>query len=231
MQRFFDSNINVNIDESYVMSEEESKHTVRVLRMQEGDTIEIIDGKGTCYTATITEAHPKHCTVVITEKNTEIRSDHSIHIAVSPTKQLERMEWFIEKATEIGITRVSFIHCKNSERDRLKLDRLERKLISAVKQSKRIFAPVLDEMIGFKEFILKHPNGLIAYCGTGDKKDLATIFQPTNCPILIGPEGDFSEDEVNFALKNGYQLITFGENRLRTETAALYACMQAKLLI
>jgi 16S rRNA (uracil1498-N3)-methyltransferase len=144
---------------------------------------------------------------------------------------MERIEWFVEKATEIGITEISFISGKNSERVKMKPERIERKVISALKQSKRRFLPKINPLISVSEFITKYPNGLIAHCEDGEKSTILESFVKTNCPILIGPEGDFTIDEIDLALQNGYKTITLGENRLRTETAALYACVAAQLKI
>jgi len=139
---------------------------------------------------------------------------------------MERLEWFIEKATEIGITKISFIICQNSERREVKTERLEKILISAVKQSGRYFLPKITGSIKFKDFLKYYPTGLIAHCREGEKMKVETTFQ--NKVIVIGPEGDFTVEEIELALTTGYVSITLGENRLRTETAALVACMQAK---
>jgi len=155
---------------------------------------------------------------------------HEIHIAVGPTKQMERIEWFVEKATEIGITEISLIDCDNGERAKINIDRLVKKAVSAMKQSHRTFLPKINELQKLSDFIEANPNGLIAHCYENEKNDFSDVFESTNCPILIGPEGDFSQKEIEKALENGYKTITLGPNRLRTETAALYACMQAQLI-
>jgi len=230
MRLFYDPNIAINA-QSHTLSEEESKHIVRVLRMTEGDRLILLNGRGGEFVCEITDAHPKKCVVQINEQTQATPPPYSIHIAVSPTKQLERIEWFVEKATEIGITEITFLTCTNSERVKLKLDRLERKAISAMKQSHRKFLPKLNDLVTASSFIQNNPEGLIAHCYEGEKTLLTESFTPKTCPILIGPEGDFSKAEVELAAKNGYKLITLGDNRLRTETAALYACMQAKLIV
>lgn len=229
MRRFYDPHITVSAT-THTLSEEESKHIVRVLRMQVGDQLEMVDGKGTLFTCAISSAHPKKCELKVLSVQTSVPETYQIHIVVGPTKQTDRLEWFMEKATEIGITELSFLTTKNAERAQLKLDRLEKKAIAALKQSKRLFLPKINPLTTFENFVKAHPNGLIAHCMEGNMNVFESVFSPQNCPILIGPEGDFTPEEVSFALENGYKTITLGKNRLRTETAALYVCMRAKLM-
>lgn len=229
MRLFYDPNISHSSTE-HVLSEDESKHIIRVLRLKSGDQIGLLNGKGLLAECTIIDPNPKRCVVRVDEINREEQPDHSIHIAVSPTKQNERMEWLVEKATEIGLTHLSLIETGNSERTRIKPERLERKAVSAMKQSNRKYLPKIDPLIDVKSFIQNHPNGLIAHCyNEEERNEFEEVFSTTNCPILIGPEGDFSKEEVELAIKNGYKSISLGTNRLRTETAALYAVMRAKL--
>jgi 16S rRNA (uracil1498-N3)-methyltransferase len=230
MRLFYDPHIDPTAA-THQLSEEESKHIVRVLRLKEGDPLAIVDGKGGYFEAEIVGAHPKRCTVSILKAEQSEPLKHELHIALGPTKMTDRIEWFVEKATEIGITEISFIQGKNSERVKLKLDRIEKKVVSAMKQSKRLFLPKINELISVSDFIKSHPNGLIAHCEDGEKLTILETFETKNCPILIGPEGDFTLDEIELALENGYKTITLGENRLRTETAALYACVCAQLKI
>lgn len=230
MRLFYDANIDPDAS-SFQLSEEESKHIVRVLRGQVGDTVGMLDGKGHLFTCEIADAHPKRCLLNVTHIDFEAESDHEIHIAVAPTKQMERIEWFIEKAVEIGVTKITLLDCKNGERARIKTDRLVKKAISAMKQSQRRYLPEIVELTSFTDFLKNHATGLLAHCYEEDKNDFSDVFQSKSCPILIGPEGDFTEQEVEQAIKQGYKAVTLGTNRLRTETAALYACMQAKLLI
>ena len=230
MRRFYDPHISLS-SKQHTLSEEESKHIVRVLRMQVGDQLEIVDGKGSIFTCSIQSAHPKKCELTVLSTETAETELDQIHVVVGPTKQTDRLEWLVEKATEIGITELSFLTTKNSERAQLKLDRLEKKAISALKQSKRLFLPIINPLTNFESFVKEHPNGLIAHCMEGELNEFETVFNSQDCPILIGPEGDFTPEEVEFALKNGYKTITLGKNRLRTETAALYVCMRAKTLI
>jgi len=229
MRVFFDENINDSI-KSHTICEDESKHIVRVLRMKEGEQLLLVNGKGESFTCSITDAHPKRCQLSIDSIHKEEQLNYSIHIAICPTKQLDRMEWFIEKATEIGVTEISLISCKNQERSKVKIERLHKRAISALKQSQRFFLPKINELTDVKKFIEANPNGLIAHCYEEPKESFEASFQHNNCPILIGPEGDFTKEEIDFALQNGYKTITLGENRLRTETAGLYVCMRAKLL-
>lgn len=230
MRLFYDPNIETGAL-MHTLSEEESKHIVRVLRMNNNDKLGILDGRGTLYIGEIAEANAKRCVVNIVGTEIETDSSNDIHIAIAPTKQNERIEWFIEKATEIGITEITLIQCKNSERVKSNTDRLIKKAVSAMKQSHRKSLPKINELVDFTSFVKSNPNGLIAHCYEGPKHQISEVFNPMKCPVLIGPEGDFTLEEVKLAEENGYKTITLGENRLRTETAALYACMQLKLII
>ncbi|MDG1428509.1 MAG: 16S rRNA (uracil(1498)-N(3))-methyltransferase [Crocinitomicaceae bacterium] len=230
MRIFFDSNIAAGAT-THQLSETESKHIVKVLRMTYDDSLGLINGMGGYFEAKISNAHPKRCELLIISEEIQNSPAEEIHVALGPTKQMERIEWFVEKATEIGITEISFITGANSERVRMKPERLKKKAISAMKQSQRRFLPRINELTSVSEFIKTHPNGLIAHCYDGEKSSLTSIFKSSGCPILIGPEGDFTKDEIDLALENGYKTITLGENRLRTETAALCACMQARLTL
>jgi len=159
----------------------------------------------------------------------EKSSDQSVHLAIAPTKNMERMEWLAEKVTEMGITHLTLLHCRNNERKQVKLDRLQRILISAMKQSQRLHLPKLDDLCNFNDFVQSFPNGLIAHCAEGSKEPIQALSKENTGPILIGPEGDFTKEEVDFALQNGYKSITLGKNRLRTETAGLLVCAAAVL--
>lgn len=229
MRLFYDAHIDPK-GATHQLSEEESKHIVRVLRSQVGDRIGILDGNGHLFTCEITDAHPKRCLLKIVETDYKSPSESEVHIAVAPTKQMERIEWFVEKAVEIGVTKITLLDCKNGERARIKTDRLIKKAVSAMKQSQRRYLPEIVELTSFSDFLNEHTSGLIAHCYEDDKNEFADVFKSIACPILIGPEGDFSDEEVTQAIAQGYRPITLGANRLRTETAALYACMQAKLL-
>lgn len=228
MHLFYDPTITSLLKE-HTLNEEESKHACKVLRLKEGDVISILNGHGFEFLTEITDANPKKCKVKITSFEEKKEPDYAIHIAIAPTKNNDRIEWFLEKATEIGITEITLLLCTNNERKLVKTERYEKILISAMKQSKRLFLPKLNSLVTFKEFILKNPKGLIAHCYDGEKQSIQESFLKNNCPLMIGPEGDFTLTEVEIALQNGYKAITLGENRLRTETAGLVACMQMKL--
>lgn len=216
------------------LPQEESAHCVRVLRKKEGDTIYIADGKGHFFDAEIVAAHQKHCVVNILNTINEPKPwACNLHIAFAPTKNMDRVEWFAEKATEIGIDHLTPLLCRYSERKEVKLPRIEKILISAMKQSQKSFVPVLDEMISFSEFIRLPFDGqkFIAHCYPQEKQPLKSIYkQGGNVLILIGPEGDFSEKEVALALDNGFDAISLGNSRLRTETAALVACNTIQII-
>ena len=229
MNSFYISNINPD-SKQITLSEEESKHACRVLRLQNNDKLILLDGKGGTYEAEIQDAHPKHCEVAILNYTFEAESSKKIHIAIAPTKNMERIEWFLEKVTELGITEVTFLLCKNSERKQIKEDRLEKIVVAAMKQSQRTHLPKLNGMVNFKDFLKLHSKGAVAHCYEGSKLTLNNVFKPSYYPILIGPEGDFSLEEIELAQKAGYDFITLGKNRLRTETAGLYACMQSLLI-
>lgn len=208
------------------LSEEESKHACRVLRLRNGDRMELLDGRGGTYLAEITDDHPKHCTVSVVSYALAEKDPREIHIAIAPTKHNDRIEWFLEKATEIGITEVTLLLCGNSERKQVKEDRFEKILVSAMKQSQRKYLPKLNPLTPFKAFLAQHPKGALAHCYEGEKNDLGDVAQPQDYPVLIGPEGDFTPEEVAQAKASGYDFVTLGNTRLRTETAGLYACFK-----
>ena len=230
MHLFYDPSISID-SKTHVLNEEESKHACKVMRLSTGDNVAILNGKGIEFVTKIIEAHPKHCKVEIVSKITEEVPGTNLHIAIAPTKIIDRIEWFLEKATEIGVTEITLLLCSNSERKIVKEERLEKILVAAMKQSKRLFLPKLNALVDFNSFLKLHPKGLIAHCYEGEKFSISDKFEKTDCPILIGPEGDFSIVEVEKALKSGYSTITLGKNRLRTETAGLYAVMQGKMII
>lgn len=212
----------------YTLSEEESKHAVRVLRLTVGDVIYLIDGTGGFYKAELTDANAKRCTVKITETKKEYnKNSFYLHIAIAPTKSIDRVEWFLEKATEIGIDEITPLECEHSERTVVKPERLNKILVSAIKQSVKAYLPKLNEMADFDKFVKKPFEGqkFIAHCHTYTQVHLKKLYTTgQNALILIGPEGDFSEKEIQVALQNGFKEISLGNSRLRTETAALVAC-------
>jgi len=209
------------------LSPEESKHAIKVLRLQEGDAIELIDGIGGKYKARITSANHKICEFEVLEKATEKPKDFFVHIAIAPTKNIDRMEWFVEKAVEIGIDEISFVHTSHSERKVIKLDRLEKKAISAMKQSLKAKLPKINALTPINEFIVNtnQTDNYIAYVDFSNPKALQQLApKKSDYCVLIGPEGDFSEDELELAIANGFTKVSLGTSRLRTETAGLVAC-------
>jgi len=231
MNLFYTPDINSN---SYTLSEEESKHCIRVLRLKEGDIIQLIDGAGGFYSAKILDANPKKCEVEITEIKKDFgKRNYYLHLAVAPTKNIERFEWFVEKATEIGIDEITPIKCEHSERTIVKTERLNKVAVSAMKQSVKAYLPKINEMVSFDQFIKQDFSGqrFIAHCFDLPKQSLKTVYQKNkNALILIGPEGDFSKAEVDLAHKNNFQEISLGNSRLRTETAATVACHTINLV-
>lgn len=233
MHLFYTPDIEPSVSQ-YFLNEEESKHAVRVLRLSPGDEVQLIDGRGGFYIALIKDAHPKRTILDITSVTTEYQKrNHYLHIAVAPTKNIERLEWFLEKATEIGIDEVSLIICQRSERKEARADRLNRIITSAVKQSIKAYHPVLNEAVPLSKFISSVSAGekFIAHCAEGEKQSLKELIEAGGrYTILIGPEGDFTPAEIDAALNNGYKAITLGDSRLRTETAALEACFEVNFL-
>ncbi len=231
MHIFYTPNISGN---TYTLDETESKHCVRVLRLEKGDKITLVDGHGGFYSAEIDDPNPKRCTVkVVKSEHNFGKANFKLHIAIAPTKNIERIEWFLEKTTEIGIDRVTPLLCRFSERKEIKAERLEKVMISAMKQSLKAYLPQLDELTKFNEFISQPFDGLkfIAYCDDQHRDLLRNkVISGQNCLILIGPEGDFSSEEIELALKQGFQPVSLGESRLRTETAGLVACHTVNLL-
>lgn len=224
------------ISDIYTLSDEESKHAIKVLRLNEKDIIHLADGRGGFYKTEITNANPKHCEVKVLEKKEEDnKRNFYLHIAVAPTKNIERFEWFLEKATEIGIDEITPIECHRSERVVVKTERANKVITSAMKQSLKAYHPQLNELTKFKEF-LKSVSGFsgqkfIAHCMEYEKLSLKNDYQYNqNVMILIGPEGDFTPEEVALAIQNNFKPISLGSSRLRTETAALTACLTINLL-
>lgn len=231
MQLFYISSIQGN---ACVLSEEESWHCTRVLRLVEGDEISLTDGCGNLYRGRLTKVHHKGCLVEIIETTKEYgKRNFQLHIAIAPTKNIDRLEWFIEKATEIGIDIITPMLCEHAEREVVKIARLEKIIIAAMKQSLKAYLPSLQEPKKFKELIKEKipAQKFIAYCETGSEVSLHKLYQPgANAIILIGPEGDFSPAEVEFAKQSGYTPVNLGNSRLRTETAGIVACHTINLL-
>ena len=216
------------------LTSEESWHCAKVLRKKTGDKIQLIDGIGNFYEGVLEIVSDKKCTANLTSGPIlQEKRNYYLHLAIAPTKQIDRIEWMIEKAVEIGIDEISFISCKNSERTVIKIDRIIKIIESAVKQSLQAYLPKINDLTSFKEIInsKEADQKLIAHCYNEEKNDLKQMeFKNKSTLVLIGPEGDFSMDEVDIALKNNFKAVSFGSNRLRTETAGLYVCQAASLL-
>lgn len=218
--------------ETYTLNQQESKHCVRVLRLKEGDNITLIDGVGGWYECTITDANPKSCEIEVDNCiKAYNKPSFNLHIAIAPTKNIDRIEWFLEKATEIGITEITPLLCRYSERKVIKPERLERILVSAMKQSQKAYLPKLNELTSFDDFVSNHEcdNKAIAHCYEQDKRSLKGEYKGGDITVLIGPEGDFSEEEVAKAIQKGYVPVSLGDSRLRTETAGIVACHTVNL--
>lgn len=225
MHLFYQPNIN---NGSYFLEPDESRHCVKSLRQKENDEIQVTDGKGHLFTVTITKADTRKCAFEIINKEAKEKETHHIHIAIAPTKSLDRIEWFVEKSVEIGIDEVSFILCQQSEKRFMKLERIKRKAISAMKQSLKYSLPKINALENFGSFIEQDFGDTQKYIAYVDHsipqhlKDAAKKNQ--RYLVLIGPEGDFSKEEISMAKKKGFTPISLGKNRLRTETAGVTAC-------
>lgn len=219
------------------LPEDEARHVSRVLRMQAGDEIMLMDGEGCYYRAALTIVSNHRCNYEILETLPQQRQwQRRLHLAIAPTKLIDRMEWMAEKAVEIGIDELTFLDCKFSERSVIKLSRMEKIVVSAVKQSHKAWMPVLNEMTAFKQFIDTPRSGakFIAHCyGEVERtylfEEISRLPADEDITVLVGPEGDFSIDEVRYAVNAGYKSIHLGDSRLRTETAGLYAVMMGRV--
>lgn len=225
MQVFYAPNCQLGF---FPLHEEESKHVVRVLRMKQGDPVYVVDGMGKLFEGIIFEPHPKHCILQLNKvtENFEKRN-YRLHMAVSPLKSVDRFEWFIEKAIEIGVDEITPLNCSRTEKKNVNAERLNRIVESAMKQSLKAYHPVLNDMVKFEKFVLQDRNEEkgIAYCGEGEKVFIGNAFpRAGNYIVLIGPEGDFTPEEFLTATEKGFKGISLGESRLRTETAGVVAC-------
>jgi 16S rRNA (uracil1498-N3)-methyltransferase len=214
---------------SCVMDENESRHCIRVLRMTKGDRLKLVDGIGNLYEGVINDPDPAGCRVTITGVTRDFeKRGYRMHIAISPVKNQERLEWFIEKSVEIGIDEITPLICRNTEKPGLKRERINNIIVSAMKQSIKAFRPVLNEPRTFGDFITSDISGIkmIAHCNPAhERKKIDQVYEKNrDAVILIGPEGDFSEEELNLAIENGYNPVHFGTSRLRAETAGIAAC-------
>ena len=226
-----------DIDTSRFLSEEESTHCVRVLRYDRDDEILLTDGRGTTYHARITNPHPRHCEFeIINQEKQEKTHNVYLHVAIAPTKNIERLEWMVEKCTEIGVDEITPLLCRFSERKNLRNDRLEKIILSAAKQSLTPYLPKLNELTDFNTLMQQYGGNeemdkFIAHCYKDEKRELKDALQRgRDVLILIGPEGDFSEQEVELAIKEGFKPVGLGRSRLRTETAGVVACHTVVLL-
>ncbi len=226
MQLFYSPDINEDAV-TFSFQKEESKHIAKVLRKKEGDVLHITNGKGWLFIATIVEATVKTCEVAINESKKQVQRPYKLHLAVAPTKINDRFEWFLEKATEIGVDTITPILCEHSERKVIKLARFEKIISAAMKQSLQCYLPTINPLTPLKTFIKEgtHGQGFIAHCETTEKQSLKNCLNSSqDMTILIGPEGDFSATEIALALSNNFTPVTLGNTRLRTETAAIAAC-------
>ncbi|MFO7621179.1 MAG: 16S rRNA (uracil(1498)-N(3))-methyltransferase [Bacteroidales bacterium] len=226
MQIFYAPDIT---SKSCILSETESRHCIRVLRMSAGDPVKIVDGAGTLYEGFISDPDPLRCGITITGtiKDFEKRN-YRLHIAVSPLKNYERFEWFVEKSVEIGIDMITPLICSRTEKAVIKADRTAKIIVSAMKQSVKAFRPILNSPFRFDEFISLSHSGvlMISHCSNKFSRDKIDAVCPKgkDAVILIGPEGDFSEEEIEKALEKGFRSVHLGRSRLRTETAGIAAC-------
>ena len=232
MQFFYNPDLDHSISQ-FTLNPEESRHIVKVLRRKEGDILHIANGKGYLFKAKILLADPKKCKVEVVSSDKEHHKKHWLHLVVAPTKMNDRYEWFLEKATEIGVDEITPVICERSERKTVKRERLEKVVQSAMKQSLRTYLPKLNEAVPLKSFLESDQTGLlfIAHCEEQEKMELKRRIAPDkNITILIGPEGDFSHREIEKAYGRGFLPVSLGRSRLRTETAAIVACTMVNMI-
>jgi len=211
------------------LDEEESKHCIKVLRKKEGDLIAVFDGQGGIYKCRLINTRDKKVEYEVLEKQIAELPTCSIHIAIAPTKNIERTEWFLEKSIEVGIQHISFLQCENSERKRINMERMVKKAISAMKQSQNAIMPLIDDIVPFNDFLINAGAGAQkVICHADMVKEaflLHTALKGAAYLVMIGPEGDFSREEMILAEKKGFKPVSLGKSRLRTETAGLVACI------
>jgi 16S rRNA (uracil1498-N3)-methyltransferase len=226
MQIFYVPGITGN---TCLMDENNSKHSIRVLRMTKGDRLKLVDGNGNLYEGIISDPDPSGCWVTITSVISDFeKRGYRLHIAISPIKNQERFEWFIEKSVEIGVDEITPVICRNTEKPGIKRDRINNIIISAMKQSLKAYIPSLNEPVTFSEFINSDRPGtkMIASCNPdSERKKIDQVYEKnSDAVILIGPEGDFTGEELNLSFRSGYKPVHLGTSRLRTETAGIAAC-------
>lgn len=222
----------IDEDANY-LDKDESRHCSKVLRKKEGDEITVIDGKGNFYKAILSKVDTEQCFFTITHTTKTPPRNFYIHIAVAPTKNIDRIEWFVEKSIELGIDEITFIQCDHSERIKIKMERMQRIAVSAIKQSLKASLPKLNDLMLFNDFIQREDSKekFIAFVDTDNQDHLKNLATPAaSYCVLIGPEGDFTNEELLLAMNNGYKKTSLGKSRLRTETAALAACHTLNLL-
>jgi len=232
MQLFYNPDLDGSFKQ-FSFSSDESKHIIKVLRKKENDILQITNGQGRVFQVKILDANTKKCKAQIISSEKKHRPMHTLHLVVAPTKMNDRFEWFLEKATEIGVNEITPIICARSERKVIKLDRLNKVLQSAMKQSLQAYLPQLNPAITFDEYLKEEKSGLlfIAHCQEGEKMELKRrVAADKDVTILIGPEGDFTTDELNMAFENNFLPVSLGKNRLRTETAAIVACTTVAII-
>ena len=219
-----------DLPQALYLPEEEAKHCLRVLRHQPGDLINVTDGRGNLYEVQLgLQPGKKADFEIVQQLQHRIAKDYYIHIAIAPTKKSDRLEWFLEKAVEFGVDEISLLQCRNSERVKLNVERLQKKAVSAMKQSLNLQMPLIHELIKFPAFLQQFPSttsrGFIAYVDESIPQHLKDAAQPKqSICVLIGPEGDFAPDEIELAIKAGLAPVSLGKSRLRTETAGIAAC-------
>jgi 16S rRNA (uracil1498-N3)-methyltransferase len=232
MNYFYHPTLDNSISQ-FSFSAEESRHIVKVLRKAAGEQLLITNGKGDLFTSEITLADPKKCTCRILNSKKTLPPRFELHLAVAPTKRLERFQWFLEKATEIGVTEITPILCERSERDKFSAERLQRVMQEAMKQSLRTYLPRLNPLMPFADFVKgKLPElRFIAHCEEDEKVELLRRVAPDkDIVVLIGPEGDFNRSEIQTGYESGFLPVSLGQSRLRTETAAIFACVTVNLI-
>jgi len=231
MQLFYTCEVNGG---TCLLDEEESWHCTRVLRLREGDTVKVTDGQGKWYEGILSGVQGKRCLVSINRvTSSEQRRPWWLHVAIAPTKNIERFEWFLEKATEIGIDEVTPLICEHSERKVVKMPRLTKVLTVAMKQSLKPWLPLLHEPADFGDFISRPFTGqkFIGWCETGRESEFQNLYhRGSNALVLIGPEGDYSRGETELAVKSGYTPVSLGDSRLRTETAGIVVCQIMEIM-
>ena len=232
MQLFYSPDLNKSVSQ-FTFPQEESRHIMKVLRKKEGDTLYITDGKGYLYDAKIILADLKRCKVEIVSTKKKHPKMYWLHLVVAPTKMNDRFEWFLEKATEIGVNEITPIFCERSERKVLKIERMEKVIRSAMKQSLQTYLPKLNKPVSFTDYMAQPQKGLqfIAHCEDEEKLELKRrVAADKDVTILIGPEGDFTRSEIKMAYDKGYLPVSLGKNRLRTETAGIVACTTVAMI-